>query len=103
LEFISQYHTGGSRNYGAFSDPDADAMIDKALATLDLNARSQILHDFQDTYLKKWLPAVQFYVNPDARYVDPHYVLENNDQLVGPWNPAGTGYGEQGIQYWMPA
>jgi ABC-type transport system substrate-binding protein len=103
LEFISQYHTGGSRNYGAFSDPDADAMIDKALGTLDLNARSQILHDFQDTYLKKWLPAVQFYVNPDARYVDPHYVLENNDQLVGPWNPAGTGYGEQGIQYWMPA
>lgn len=101
LELISQYQTGGSRNYGKFSDPDADAMIEKALGTLDNKARAQILHDFQDRFLKDWLPAVQFYVNPDAGYIDPHLASENDDQVVGPWNPARIGYGEQSVQYWM--
>jgi peptide/nickel transport system substrate-binding protein len=103
LELISQYHTTGSRNYGKFTDPEADATLDKALITLDNTARSQIIKDFQDKFLKTWLPVAQFYVNPDARFVDPKYHLEDDEEQTGPWNPGGAGYGGQSLRFWYQA
>jgi peptide/nickel transport system substrate-binding protein len=100
LELTSQFHTTGSRNYGKFSDPEADSILDRALTTLDADARSKLTKDFQDKLLTDWLPVVHFYVNPDVRLVDPRFHLENDEEQIGPWNPGGTGYGGQSLRFW---
>lgn len=100
LELTSQFHTTGSRNYGKFTDPEADSILDKALITLDAASRSNLVKDFQDKILKDWLPVVHFYVNPDVRFVDPRFVLENDEEQLGPWNAGGVGYGGQSLRFW---
>ncbi len=100
LELISQFSTTGSRNYGKFTDPAADALLEKALVTIDPTARSAVIKEFQDKLLKDWNPVVHFYVNPDVRYVDPKYHLENDAEQLGTWNPSGVGYGGQYLRYW---
>ncbi len=37
--------TGGGRNYGKYSDPELDALIDKQRQTFDIEARKKIIHD----------------------------------------------------------
>jgi peptide/nickel transport system substrate-binding protein len=87
LEMAAQYHspTGllGSRNYGHFRNADADAMIEKALQTIDLEARKQILLDFQKRYFDEWMPCIQIYMQPDRYFVGPHF--GNFQNLLGPW------------------
>lgn len=100
LELVSQYHSTGSRNYGKFVDPEADALIDKAFITLDNTQRTQIIREFQDKFLSEWLPVIQFYVNPDVTLVDGRYRLENEEEQIGSWNPGGIGYGGQSLRFW---
>lgn len=47
LELNSQFHSTGSRNYGKFSDPEADTLLEKALSTIDPAARSTVIKRFQ--------------------------------------------------------
>lgn len=100
LELNSQFHSTGSRNYGKFNDPEADTLLDKALSTIDPQARSEVIKEIQDKILKDWHPVAHFYVNPDVRYVDPNYHLEDNEEQLGTWNPSGVGYGGQYLRYW---
>lgn len=56
LEMISNYRTGGSRNYGRFSNPDCDALLDKAIGELNSDKRTQLLDEFQQKFISDWLP-----------------------------------------------
>ena len=87
LEMGAQYHSPsgllGSRNYGHFKNAEADAMIEKALQTIDTNARKQILLDFQKRYFDEWMPVIQLYMQPDRYFVGPHFA--GFDKLLGIW------------------
>jgi peptide/nickel transport system substrate-binding protein len=87
LEMAAQYHSPsgllGSRNYGHFKNADADAMTEKALTTVDLEARKQILLDFQKRYFDEWMPTIQLHMQPDRYFVGPHF--GNFENLLGPW------------------
>lgn len=87
LELAAQYHTPtgllGSRNYGHFKNADAGAMIEKVLATIDVNARKQILLDFQKQYFDEWMPVIQLHMQPDRYFVGPHF--GNFQNLLGTW------------------
>ena len=65
LEFISQYHTEGSRNYGKFSDKTLDTMMDKAIEELDQNKRRDTLELAQQKFMDEWMP--QYVMYADAR------------------------------------
>ncbi|MCK2185359.1 peptide ABC transporter substrate-binding protein [Halomonas getboli] len=41
--FLTLLHTGVGNNYGAYANPDYDALLDRAAETLDLDARQQLL------------------------------------------------------------
>ncbi len=56
IEMQSQYYTGGSRNYGHFSDKNLDAMVDKAQVELKTDARNAIMEDFQNKFINDWVP-----------------------------------------------
>ncbi len=65
LEFISQYHTDGSRNYGQFSSKELDTMMDKAIEELDFNKRKATLELAQQKFMDEWMP--QYVMYADAR------------------------------------
>jgi peptide/nickel transport system substrate-binding protein len=87
LELASQWHSTsgllGSRNYGHFKNADADALIDKAIATIDYEARKNIILDFQKRYLNEWLPAIQLCEAFDRYFISPK--MAGFDQITGPW------------------
>src|SRR5207248_3011603 len=56
IEMNSQYHTGGSRNYGHFSDPNLDALLDKASVELNKDTRATMLEEFQNKFMTDWMP-----------------------------------------------
>ena len=43
--FTTFYQTGGGRNYGKFSDPKLDAMIDKQRTIFEVNQRKAAVKD----------------------------------------------------------
>jgi peptide/nickel transport system substrate-binding protein len=43
--FTTFYHTGGGRNYGKYSDPKLDALIDKQRTLFDVNQRKAAVKD----------------------------------------------------------
>ena len=86
-EAFSQYHSKGVRNYGGFSNPDADAMIEKALVTLDANERKQIFQGdkgFMQRFFDEWMPMVMFNLYPSNTLIQPN--VQGYDQVVGPWS-----------------
>ncbi|MFA7249717.1 MAG: ABC transporter substrate-binding protein [Dehalococcoidia bacterium] len=85
-EAYSNYHTKGVRNAGAFSNPQADAMIEKALITLDLNERKEIFagkDGFLEKFFNEWQAMFMLSVYPSNTLVQPN--IQGYDQLVGPW------------------
>ena len=64
LEFTSQYHTKGSRNYGHFSDAGLDALLDKAIVELNKDARSKMLDEAQQKFMDEWMPMYVLYAQP---------------------------------------
>ena len=85
IELQSQYYTGGSRNYGKFSNKDLDAAIDKAQVELKTDARAAILDDVQGKFLTEWVPMYVLGAQP-ARVM-----LQGN--VAGFDTTAGTWYG----------
>ncbi len=61
LELTAHHRTGGSRNYGGFSEPEADSLLDRALRTVDGPTRAGLLDTFQARFLEDWLPMVVLY------------------------------------------
>jgi ABC-type transport system substrate-binding protein len=88
LELISQYRTGGSRNYGHFTNPDSDRILDRAIGELNFDARKQLLDDYQQKWYSEWRP--MFVAHTDVR----KFMLQGNiggyDTTWGPWFGYGT-------------
>ena len=87
LEWHSQYHSTGSRNYGSFVEPTADDLIDRGIAALTLEDRMQIAEEFQTRYVEDWNANLIFNIQPER------YLLQGNiggfDTTAGPWGFTG--------------
>ena len=83
IEMTSQYHTGGSRNYGRFSDPNLDALLDKAIVELNADRRTQLLDEFQQKFNTEWMPNFVLHANP-VRNILPGSV-GGYDKSAGTW------------------
>jgi glutathione transport system substrate-binding protein len=57
------YATGSSGNYGGFSDPEVDALFERATAELDPD-RSAALANQIDRRLREGLPSIPLYQRP---------------------------------------
>ena len=64
LEFTSQYHSKGSRNYGHFNEPALDALMDKAIVELKREARTAMLEVAQRKFMDEWMPMYVLYAQP---------------------------------------
>ena len=85
IEMQSQYYTGGSRNYGHFSDKNLDALVDKAQVELKTDARTAMMEEFQNKFMTEWVPMFVLGAQP-ARVM-----LQGN--VAGYDTTAGTWYG----------
>jgi ABC-type transport system substrate-binding protein len=63
LEMISQYHSNGSRNYGRFTNAEADSLLDKAIEELNPQARTQLLDEYQQKWVSEWRPMYVMHAN----------------------------------------
>ena len=83
----ANYHTKGARNAGSFSNPESDAMIEKALQTVDLNERKQIFQGdggWLDKYFNQWMPMIMLHLPPGRSLLQPN--IKNFEQTAdGPW------------------
>ena len=87
-EAYSQYHSKGSRNYGAFENAQADALIEKAQVELTIEGRKQIFQTFQEKYQSEWQSMIQLYIPPSKALLQPN--IAGYDQVVGPWGNGGA-------------
>jgi len=87
LEGISQYHSKGSRNYGAWENAETDRMLDKALGEVDPKARKEIMLQFQEKFLNEWQPLVQLYIDPERYFFQGN--ISGFDTSAGPWGFTG--------------
>jgi ABC-type transport system substrate-binding protein len=55
---FSDVHTTGGQNYGSFSDPAIDALLDKGRSTTDANERKKIYDEAQDKLLTNLNPRI---------------------------------------------
>jgi ABC-type transport system substrate-binding protein len=85
LELTSQYRTGGSRNYGRFSDAELDRSLDRAIVELNPTAREALLEEIQGKFIAAWLPMFVLYAQPARN------LLQGN--IGGYDTTAGTWYG----------
>jgi ABC-type transport system substrate-binding protein len=83
LEMTGQYKTGGSRNYGRFSNPDLDRILDKAIVELDRDARTKLLDEFQDKWMTDWRPIYVMHANAVKRMVQGD--IGGYHEIVGTW------------------
>ena len=83
LEFTSQYHSQGSRNYGHDSNKDVDSLLDRAIVELNKEARTQMLDELQRRFMNEWMQSNVLMAQPKK------FVLQGNiggyDKVVGPW------------------
>jgi ABC-type transport system substrate-binding protein len=86
LELHSQYHTSGSRNYGKFSDPELDGLIDNAVTELDVDVRTELLDKAQQRFMDT-MPMLVLYTQPRKTMVQGD--IGGFDQTFGIW----LGYG----------
>ncbi|MFA7249886.1 MAG: ABC transporter substrate-binding protein [Dehalococcoidia bacterium] len=97
-EANSLFHSKGGRNYANFSEPEADALLEKALTELDSKARAEIFAQFQDKCDKQWQPILPLYVQPNRTMLQPN--IGGFDKAVGPWSQAG-GFHRPGQLYYV--
>lgn len=83
LELASQYRTEGSRNYGKFSNPELDALLDKALGELKKDARTALLDQFQQKFLSDWNPNFPLFANAARNLVQAN--VGGFDKAAGTW------------------
>jgi peptide/nickel transport system substrate-binding protein len=87
LELGAQWHSPagllGSRNYGKFKNADADAAIEKALTTIDPDARKQVIQDFEKRWFDEWVPLIPLHTGADRYFTGSHF--GGFDKLLGTW------------------
>ena len=84
IEMISQYRTGGSRNYGNFSNTDLDRIIDKTLSELNADARKQLLEEFQQKWISEWRPMYVMHANATKTMVQAN--VAGFHEIAGTWS-----------------
>ena len=59
-ELLVKYVTGGSENWGRFSEPAVDTLFDQQKVELDEQKRVQLVKELQKEVLKKtwWIPGL---------------------------------------------
>jgi ABC-type transport system substrate-binding protein len=83
LEMLGQYRTGGSRNYGKFTNADSDRILDKAIVELNKDARTRLLDEYQDRWIKEWRPMYVMHANAVKNMVQGN--IAGYDKLAGTW------------------
>jgi ABC-type transport system substrate-binding protein len=83
LEMIGQYRTGGSRNYGLFSNAESDSILDKAIVELNPEARTQLMEQYQQKWFDEWRP--MFVMHANARKLMVQGNIGGMDTVWGPW------------------
>jgi ABC-type transport system substrate-binding protein len=83
IDMASQYRTGASRNYGQFSDPGLDTLIDKATAELNQEARTKMLDEFQQRFVNEWMANWVLCAIPGRHMVQGS--VGGFDKIAGTW------------------
>jgi peptide/nickel transport system substrate-binding protein len=83
IDMSSQYRTGGSRNYGHFSEPKLDAVLDKAAVELNQPARAKLLDEFQQKFYDEWMPMFVLCANPVKNLLQGD--IGGYDTTAGTW------------------
>jgi ABC-type transport system substrate-binding protein len=83
IELISQYRTGGSRNYGGFSNADSDRILDKAIGELNRDARFALLDEYQQKWQSEWRPMYVMHSNAVKTMVQGN--VGGYETLAGTW------------------
>ena len=83
LELISQYRTGGSRNYGKFSNPELDAILGKTAGELNADARTKLFDEFQQKWITDWRPMIVCHANAVKTMVQGN--VAGYDKSAGVW------------------
>jgi ABC-type transport system substrate-binding protein len=83
LEMLGQYRTGGSRNYGSFSNPESDSILDKAIVELNRDARTRLLEQYQQKWVDEWRPMYVNHANAAKTMVQGN--IGGFDKLTGTW------------------
>jgi len=65
------YHSGGSSNFGQFSDPEIDALLETAVSTLDPAEADQAWKDVQ-VLIAEAIPYATYGRSPSAIITQPH-------------------------------
>ena len=99
LDAQTQMHTSGGRNYGKFSDPKADELVEKAVRQIDTEERRETLLELQHYIIEEQMPAIPTYIAFAAAYQQPW--------LKGfePTGPSGgaviVDYGREAYNIWL--
>ena len=88
IDMISQYYTGGSRNYGKFTDKNLDAVLDKAQGELNTANRDKIMDEFQNRFMTEWMPMYVLCAQP--RRVALPADVGGYDTSAGTWYGYGS-------------
>lgn len=83
LEWHSQHHSDGSRNYGGFENADADALIERGLEAVDPEARAEVAEEFQQKYVEEWMPTIVLGPRNERFILQPNF--RGFDATSGPW------------------
>ena len=83
IEAISQFRTEGSRNYGDFSEPVLDDILDRAIGELDIDARTDLLDEFQRRFVEEWQPLQVFLARPFRTMMQGD--IGGYEQTAGTW------------------
>ena len=98
LEMHSQYHSDGSRNYGQFSDPKIDELIDLASGQFDVDERAATLKEAQDLLIQEHMPIITVYAYKQLAYYRPE--IKGVEEVHG--LESGFEVGQRGREfYWI--
>ncbi len=87
LEWHSQYHSDGSRNYGSFIEPKSDELIEKGIGALSQDERNEIAEEFQTRFIEDWNANLIINIQPERYMVQGG--IGGFDTTAGPWGFTG--------------
>ncbi|MPZ99944.1 MAG: hypothetical protein GEU80_11550 [Dehalococcoidia bacterium] len=93
------YHSQGGRNYQSFERPWADEILDEVLVENELEARTELFHQFADRYIEEGPPLLQLLVSRDNHAF--HSDVAGMDLVSGTWAYGLTTYGVGPRWYWQ--
>ena len=99
LDAHAQMHTKGGRNYGKFSDPKADELIDKALRQINAEERRETLLELQHYIIEEQMPAIPRNIAYAAAYIQPWV---RGFEPTGPsGGSTGFDFGREAYKIWL--